>query len=90
MTINDLKLFVAVYKSNSLLQAAAIHGTSEPNVSRCIRMLEKEYHTVLFERVGKRLEPTEVGKTFYTHTLFRFCPLSRNWISIFVAGILPG
>jgi DNA-binding transcriptional LysR family regulator len=62
MTFRHLDIFVAVYDSGSMTKAAERFAISQPSVSQAIKELEEGYGTSLFERLGKRLVPTEAGE----------------------------
>ncbi|WP_337269911.1 LysR substrate-binding domain-containing protein [Oryzifoliimicrobium ureilyticus] len=64
MTFEQLTIFVAVAEREHLTQAAeAIHLTPSA-VSSAIKNLEAYYRVELFNRVGRRIELTQIGKTF--------------------------
>ncbi len=65
MTINNIRIFLEVYKSMSITDASGRLHLTQPVVSRTIKNLEEEYESCFFERLGKRLAPTESGKLFY-------------------------
>lgn len=62
MTIRHLNIFVTVAECGSMSGAARQLYLSQPTVSQAIRELEQHYHTLLFERLGKRLYLTEAGE----------------------------
>lgn len=92
MTIRHLKIFQAICDSsfNTTKAAAKLHMT-QPAVSLAIRELEQHYGVILFDRIGRRLKITEVGKKFgeYAfHIIGLFDDMEkgmRNWDSF---GIL--
>ena len=64
MTLEQLRIFVAVGEREHLTQAAeALHLTPSA-VSSAIRVLEERYGIALFHRTGRRIELTEVGLAF--------------------------
>lgn len=63
MDIKQLEFFVVACERGSLSQAAACMYTSQPNVSKTIRMLEKELGRPLLTRSGKGVFPTAYGET---------------------------
>lgn len=66
MTFEQLAIFIAVAEREHLTQAAeAIHLTPSA-VSSAIKNLEAYHGVELFHRVGRRIELTQIGKTFLT------------------------
>lgn len=65
MNIRHLKVFAAVYETGSVTRAAAKLFTTQPAVSHAIRELEEEIGLVLFDRLSRRLHPTEGGRLFH-------------------------
>ena len=64
MTLEQLRMFVAVAEREHLTEAAdALHRTPSA-ISAAIRTLEERYQIALFNRVGRRIELTEVGRLF--------------------------
>lgn len=62
MTIRHLTIFTAVAQYGTMSAAAEHLYLSQPTVSQAIRELEKHYHCLLFERLGKRLFLTDQGQ----------------------------
>ncbi len=64
MTLEQLRIFVAVAEREHLTHAAeALHLTPSA-VSSAIRVLEERYGIALFHRTGRRIELTETGIAF--------------------------
>lgn len=64
MTLEQLRIFVAVAEREHLTQAAeALHLTPSA-VSSAIRVLEERYGIGLFHRTGRRIELTDTGRAF--------------------------
>jgi len=64
MTLEQLRIFVAVAEREHLTRAAAdIHLTASA-VSASIRTLEAYYNVALFDRVGRGIQLTEAGRVF--------------------------
>ena len=59
MDFSELEAFVAVMDSGSVSEAATQLHLTQPAVSRRIQALEASLSTSLFDRVGKRLHPTQ-------------------------------
>lgn len=75
MTVRHLRIFVAVAETGQMSRAARLLYLTQPTVSQAIRELEEHYHTLLFERLSKRLYITEEGK--------RLLALARELLSRF-------
>lgn len=67
MTIRHLKIFITVVETGKMSTAAEKLFISQPSVSQAIRELESHYHTLLFERLSKKLFITESGKRLYSY-----------------------
>lgn len=83
MTIRHLKIFLAVADSGTMSQAARRLYITQPSVSQAVRELEEHYHTQLFERLGKKLYITEVGREFYSYAkqvVFQFDQLEEHML----------
>lgn len=64
MTFEQLRIFVAVAERQHVTRAAEALNLSQSAVSHAIGALEARYHTKLFDRVGRRIELTESGRSF--------------------------
>ncbi|MEO1967052.1 LysR substrate-binding domain-containing protein [Hyphomonas sp.] len=64
MTLEQLRIFVAVAKREHLTRAAADIGLTASAVSASVRALEAYYNVALFDRVGRGIELTEAGRVF--------------------------
>ena len=64
MTLDQLRIFIAVAEREHLTQAAAALHLTPSAVSSAIRVLEDRYGAALFHRVGRRIELTEAGRIF--------------------------
>ena len=64
MTIRHMNIFLGVCANgfNTTRAAAEMHMT-QPAVSLAIRELEQYYGVILFDRIGRRLQITEAGRT---------------------------
>jgi len=65
MDTRQLATFCAVVERRSFSQAAEKLGVTQPAVSLQIRSLEKRLGQQLFDRSGRRVEPTEAGLRLY-------------------------
>jgi DNA-binding transcriptional LysR family regulator len=64
MTLEQLRIFVAVAEREHVTQAARALGLTQSAVSAAVTALELQYATKLFHRVGRRIELTEAGRLF--------------------------
>ncbi len=64
MTLEQLRIFVAVAERQHLTQAADALSLTPSAVSASIRALEDRYGTPLFDRVGRRIEVNAAGRIF--------------------------
>ncbi len=66
MTLEQLRIFVAVAEREHVTNAARDLNLTQSAVSAAVSALENRYATKLFDRVGRRIELTEAGRTFLT------------------------
>jgi len=64
MTLEQLRIFVAVAEREHITQAARDLNLTQSAVSAAISALENRYGTRLFDRVGRGIELTHVGRLF--------------------------
>jgi DNA-binding transcriptional LysR family regulator len=62
-TLRQLEVFLAVARSESVSRAAAELGMSQSAVSGSLGDLEKQFGVQLFDRIGKRLKLSTIGRT---------------------------
>jgi len=62
MTLEQLRIFLAVVEHQHFTRAAEELYITQPAVSAAIQSLEKEYSVKLFHRVGRRIEITDAGR----------------------------
>ena len=68
MTLRHLTIFCALCDNGfNTTRAAEILHMSQPAVSLAIKELEEHYGVLLFDRIGRRLQITEAGKTFFDY-----------------------
>ncbi|MFB4315354.1 LysR substrate-binding domain-containing protein [Actinomadura sp. 21ATH] len=65
MTLDDLRVFVAVCEAGSLSAVARDLGRSQPAVSQHVKRLEKETGVPLLERRPRGVSPTPAGRILY-------------------------
>jgi DNA-binding transcriptional LysR family regulator len=64
MTLEQLRIFVAVAERGHMTRAAESLGMTQSAVSAAVRALENQYGTQLFDRIGRGIELTEIGQRF--------------------------
>lgn len=64
MTLDQLRIFIAVAEREHLTRAAEALRLTPSAVSSAIHALEARYDARLFDRVGRRIELTEAGRIF--------------------------
>ncbi len=62
MTLDQLRVFLAVVEYLHFTRAAEALYISQPAVSAAIQNLEEQYGVKLFHRIGRQVEITEAGK----------------------------
>lgn len=62
MTLEQLRIFLAVAEHLHFTRAAEVLFVTQPAVSAAVQSLEAEYGVKLFHRIGRRVEITEAGK----------------------------
>ncbi len=63
MTLDQLQIFIAVAQHMHFTRAAEALYITQPSVSAAIQSLEEQYGVKLFNRVGRRIELTQAGRT---------------------------
>ena len=63
MTLDQLQIFLAVAEHMHFTRAAEALYITQPSVSAAIQSLEEQYRVKLFNRVGRRIELTQAGRT---------------------------
>lgn len=69
MTIRHMRIYIFVYQTQSITQAAQLLHMTQPAVTRAIQEIENYYGVGLFERINRRLYRTEVGQRLYAQAL---------------------
>nr|WP_294847492.1 LysR substrate-binding domain-containing protein [uncultured Sphingomonas sp.] len=62
MTLEQLRIFLAVAEELNMTRAAGRLNLTQPAVSAAISTLEERHNTRLFDRVGRHIELTEAGR----------------------------
>lgn len=69
MTLRHLRIFAAVYRTGTVTGAARDLHLTQPAVTRAVQELEQHYGVHLFERMRRRLSPTEQGRRLYNQAV---------------------
>ena len=64
MTLEQLRIFVAVAECEHVTRAAEALRLTQSAVSAAVAALERRYGVALFDRVGRRIELNEAGRLF--------------------------
>jgi len=64
MTLDQLRVFIAVAECGHVTRAAGALGMSQSAASAAIAALESYYQVKLFDRVGRGIQLTEIGRIF--------------------------
>ncbi len=64
MTLEQLRIFVAVAEREHVTRAARDLNLTQSATSAAVAALEARYDTKLFDRVGRRIELTQAGRVF--------------------------
>jgi len=64
MTLEQLRIFVAVAEREHVTRAAADLNLTQSATSAAVAALEARYATKLFNRIGRRIELTQAGRLF--------------------------
>ena len=73
MTLNQLKIFITIAEIGNVTRAAEFLGITQSAASASVASIENIYQVKLFERVGRKIVLSEVGK--------RFLPEAQNVIA---------
>ena len=103
MTLDQLRIFVAVAERQHVTRAAQALNLAQSAASHAIAALETRYETKLFNRVGRRIELTEAGRVFLTEAravlaradaaelaLGEFSGLTRGTLSVQASQTIAG
>jgi DNA-binding transcriptional LysR family regulator len=64
MTLDQLRIFIAVAEREHLTRAAEALNLTPSAVSAAIHALETRYGVHLFHRIGRRIELSQTGRLF--------------------------
>lgn len=69
MTLRHLRIFVTVYQELSMTKASGKLHLAQPSVSLAVKELEQYYGICLFDRISRKLYPTQEGEKLYDYAL---------------------
>jgi DNA-binding transcriptional LysR family regulator len=69
VTLDDLRVFIAVYETGNLSAVARAMSRTQPAVSQHIKRLERETGLTLIERQPRGVVPTPAGRVLYQAAL---------------------
>lgn len=69
MDIHQLRIFVSVYRNRSFSRASEQLYISQPTISEHIKNLERSLGCLLFDRLGRKIEPTSEADLIYPKAL---------------------
>jgi DNA-binding transcriptional LysR family regulator len=103
MTLEQLRVFVAVAERQHVTQAARALNLAQSAASHAIAALETRHDTRLFNRIGRRIELTDAGQVFLAEAravlaraeaaelaLSEFGSLNRGTLSIQASQTIAG
>ena len=69
MELRQLKYFKEACELQNFSEAARVLHISQSTLSQQIKQLEDELDVLLFDRIGKRIVPTEAGLAFLPYAV---------------------
>ena len=69
MELNDIKIFIELYRSKSITKTGELLHYTQSNISTRLMKLEKEFHGTFFLRNRSGLEILPDGERFYNHAI---------------------
>lgn len=88
MTLEQLRIFVAVAERQHVTQAARALNLAQSAASHAIASLEARYDAKLFDRVGRRIELTEAGRAFLSEARTILAQVERAELALSEFGSL--
>ncbi|MBN1906663.1 MAG: LysR family transcriptional regulator [Deltaproteobacteria bacterium] len=86
INLNQLWVFHAVAKSRGFTRAASDLCLTQPGISKHIKQLEEYYGVQLFDRLGKKVLPTQAGELLLEATTEVFRLLDNAKVKIYDLG----
>ena len=65
VNLNHFKVFMAVYATRSMTEAAELLHLTQSGVSQHIKALEEDLSIILFTRAGRKVVPTPIATEIY-------------------------
>ncbi len=78
MELKQLKYFQAVAEAGSVTRASELLHITQPSLSLCIKRLETDLGTALFDRKRGKMQLTPAGSVFLEHVDAAFAALSNG------------
>jgi len=88
MTLEQLRIFVAVAERQHVTQAARALNLAQSAASHAIATLEARYDAKLFDRIGRRIELTEAGRALLTEARAILAQVDRAELTLSEFGQL--
>ena len=88
MTLEQLRIFVAVADREHVTEAARALNLAQSAASHAIAALEARHDTKLFDRVGRRIALTEAGRAFLAEARTILAQVERAELSLSAFGKL--
>ena len=88
MTLEQLRVFVAVAERQHVTQAAQALNLAQSAASHAIAALEARHDTKLFDRIGRRIELTEAGRAFLAEARTILAQVERAELALSEFGTL--
>ncbi len=82
MDVRKLEAFCRVYELQSFSKAGDVMFLSQPTISSHVANLEEELGVKLFDRLGRKVIPTQAGDVLYENAIKVFANLDRAKASI--------
>ncbi|WP_319542790.1 selenium metabolism-associated LysR family transcriptional regulator [uncultured Pseudodesulfovibrio sp.] len=82
MDVRKLEAFCRVYELQSFSKAGDVMFLSQPTISSHVANLEEELGVKLFDRLGRKVIPTQAGDVLYGNAIKVFANLDRAKASI--------
>ncbi|MFT3821131.1 MAG: LysR substrate-binding domain-containing protein [Rubrivivax sp.] len=89
MELRQIRYFVAVCESGSLLKASARLHVAQPALGQQIAALEHALGSHLFERTSRGMVPTEAGTTFLEHAKVVLADVDRARAAVRETAAVP-
>ncbi|MEG0403902.1 MAG: LysR family transcriptional regulator [Anaerorhabdus sp.] len=91
MTLRHLRIFVTVFQKGSITKAAEALHLAQPAVSLAIKELENYYGICLFDRLTRKIYPTEAARKLFDYAmpiLVMFDEMEENIVNWEALGAL--